>query len=1139
MSATFFYLFQPMFFKLKNILAALLACLSCCCASAAPYYFSARLPLYAGSSKLASGKWVKVMVRENGVYKLTFDELRKMGFKNPEKVHVYGYGGNLLDENLTQDYLDDVPEIYSYLGDSFILFYGVGTAKWTVKNPAYPITNTFFTPVRNSYADYGAYFLAETEGVRPSLKPDDEVFDIPSNHSYAHYSLFAYLPHKVNIFKGGVAWFDDPIRPSGSQSFLVPFNAMVDSGAPYFAVYQYIPDSDKLTYDFSITSGGNSAAAQSGYVSILKGGPQKASAGKLDLNLRFTTATSSLNSYTHYVVAAAYCHNTLTNGCLYFNNRIPEVSKLTTYHVGNVTPGTQVWNVSKPGDVRLVNANFYSDSLEFVSNPTVFSQYVALDPDNGKFLSVDSFATVTNQNLHALKGADLVIISPKDYFPQAYQLAALHEQYDGISSLVVTQEQVFNEFSSGVPDPTAFRSFLKMMYDRALSNDSFTLPKYLLLFGDGCFDNRGVARATGEPVRNLVLTYQYGNSASNFPADDYYGMLADNTLKKFSLDTCLVHVAVGRLPFTNASQASNAVEKIGRYMKEDVLGKWKMNTVILADDNESAGAALSGSSISYHEFLSDAEVVSRTISSTCPAAVQNKVYFDSYTRVSESSGFRYPEVESKLVENISNGALYINYIGHSNPINWSAEKVFTQSQVASLNNKKLGVWFSASCDFSEYDNYSTACGEALVLEPSGGAIAVVATSRATYSNENCKMDTAFSHAFFAQKPGMAIGDLMRIAKNNVKQSIRVKYPLMGDPAVRIHFPAMKVVTDSLSADTLKAMSKVSLAGHIEDDSVFMSAFNGRVNVTVFDKIQKVSTKGNLRNMVTTYDDYTNVIYSGETDVVDGRFSLEFLVPNDISYDFGKGHIAYYAFDEDNGFDAVGNDETFVVGGASDAEFSDEHGPIVRAYVNAPSFHSGDVVGKNPVLVVEVHDENGINASGIGLGHDITVSLNGADKVKVNEYFAYDRNSYTSGKVVYPLGDLADGTYSLEFKSWDMLGNSSLSTLVFTVANGKGTHINNILASENPARESTSVHVSYDRLLTNVSYNVAVYSLSGVLVRQFSGNEFCKDGELVLDWDLTDAAGRRVQPGVYVYRVDLESDGTAVVGASEKIVVLPQ
>lgn len=47
---------------------------------------------------------------------------------------------------------------------------------------------------------------------------------------------------------------------------------------------------------------------------------------------------------------------------------------------------------------------------------------------------------------------------------------------------------VYNEFSSGKPDPTAIRDYVRMLYYRNLSAGKQV--KYLLLFGDGSYKTK-------------------------------------------------------------------------------------------------------------------------------------------------------------------------------------------------------------------------------------------------------------------------------------------------------------------------------------------------------------------------------------------------------------------------------------------------------------------------------------------------------------------------------------------------------------------------------------------------------------------------------------------------------------------------
>lgn len=1094
--------------------------------------FSARIPLYASSSNLSSGTWVKVSVKKEGMYKITFDELKALGFSNPKNVRVFGYGGQLLPENLTDDYLDDIPEVCSYLGDNYILFYGVGTLKQELSKG-----NNRFSFTSNTYSDYGCYFLSDVSGKRKEISNEKSLSGTPAKSLNTHYAYGIYLPQTTNIYKGGIAWYDDGVQQSNSTKISLPFSNMVPGNNGIVSIYT---DAVNATNPSFTVSGSDFSFSAITKAVVTRDEIPQSDARSIDFNVTFNPNSASSVGYIHYLSASVLCYNKLDGGYLCFNNQsVEENGELVEMVLAGADSETQVWNVTKQNEFAKVKGTLTGDSLRFNAVGGAYAKYVAFNPKGKGFLSVEGFAPVVNQNLHGFKGADLIILSPVAHVALAQRLAELHIKNDGISAAVFTQEQVFNEFSSGTPDPTAIRSFMKMLYDKAQDDEERVAPRYLLLFGDGCFDNRGLMSSSYSSPRNLVLCYQRGNGSTSIPADDYYGMLADNDAKSFSINNSSCQVAVGRLPFVTAAQAEGVVAKIEAYMKNDQLGAWKSKACIIADDNEGKQ-----SNSSYNEFVSYGEGLSKIITKACPSIVQRKVYHDSYNRVAESSGNRYPEVEKLILENVNKGSMLINYIGHSNAINWAAEKTFTQSQVASLTNKKLGVWFSASCEFSEYDNYTTSCGESLVLAPNGGAIAVVATPRLVYAYDNDIFDKEFCRAFFSQTPDMTIGDVMVQAKNQVLSEIRVKYPLLGDPALHINFPTERVFTDSISLDTANALSKVKVFGHIEGESGKDAAFNGRVMINVYDKEQVRSTKGNYTDsngnpMKADFSDYPSVLFSGSADVVNGEFNFEFVVPNDISYNYGFGRITYYAYDEDDKVEAIGNYNEIVIGGSLDYAVVDTVGPKILAYINTPSFRSGDVVGSNPVFVAHISDENGINASNVGVGHDITLSLNGSDPVALNENFAYTVGSCTDGTVTYKLSNLPDGVYTLYFKVWDLLNNSSTRSVSFEVKNEKAPHIDAVSAFPNPAVNETNILVKYDRPLSNVDYVLSIFDSNGRFVNVLTGSENSDAGLVSIPWNLKTASGHRVEPGIYIYRVELKTDDSVYVGSADKIIVLPK
>ena len=88
----------------------------------------------------------------------------------------------------------------------------------------------------------------------------------------------------------------------------------------------------------------------------------------------------------------------------------------------------------------------------FVNDAASLHEYVAF---TNSFLQPVAEGALANQDLHKSTPVDLLIVTWPSLFPQARRLAAFHQQHDQLKTTVVTTAQVYNEFSSGSPDPAA------------------------------------------------------------------------------------------------------------------------------------------------------------------------------------------------------------------------------------------------------------------------------------------------------------------------------------------------------------------------------------------------------------------------------------------------------------------------------------------------------------------------------------------------------------------------------------------------------------------------------------------------------------------------------------------------------------
>lgn len=1113
---------------------------------------------YADNSVLASGTWTKVRVSQTGVCRISYQELKSMGFSDPSKVSIYGYGGLLLEESFVQPKIDDLPEVPAYDDGSALYFYAQGVQRWVAKLGLLLRLRSEF----NHYSDAGYYFLTDG-GTARRVETKGAFVERDSAPLLRDY-LYADVIRKeeFNIVRSGRVWYSDVLRNGASKnySFYVP-NIVTDKkmvvGVSAASATNQRESSVKPTMKVTCNGSEGSirfalaydhAKARSGNVFF--------EADPVDENVKVRLSYSGLKS-TDYgaldcITLNAYARLQLDGAYLSFRNYDKMVQAPTNYvsfSLQKATPTTQVWDVTDPVNPFVIPSKLMGDSLLFTVNQNSAQEYLAFNTQASGFVKAELVGKVKNQNLHALKDVTFVIISHPDFKQEAERLAEKHRVFDGVNVAVVTPEEIYNEFSSGTPDATAYRWLMKMLYDREGGR------KYLLLFGDGCFDNKGVLATKANPSTAFLLTYQSRTSldeTTSFTTDDYFGFLDDTEggAGDYMYANCKLDIGVGRLPVGTVAQAKGVVDKIINFMDNPRYGPWKNRICLVADDNESSS--------SINKFFSYSEVIENIIYRKNPAMEVKKLYFDSYLRVVGSNGARYPELQKDLSDAIDEGFSFLNYIGHSSKTTWSAEKVFGQSQAASLHNKNLAFWFTASCEFTQFDDITPSGGEDLVLNPEGGAIGLYSSTRVVYDDRNDRLNRALAPYLFERDEDghpYRLGDMVRLSKQNLpNDSNKLAYVFLGDPMLRMNYPDLLVATDSMQdydgnpIDTLKALSTVKVFGSVMDEfGNKISAFNGKAHILVYDKKQTSYTRANLytkeedvlKNRF-AYTSRPNLLYSGVAEVENGEFSVLFRVPKDINYSIGSGRISYYAYDEGNGFEAQGSYEDFYVGGSDTVMIVDEQGPSVTLYMNNELVNGTLSVHETPTFTAFVQDQNGINATGAGVGHDITLTLNDSKSpIILNSYFTYEVGSDHSGYLNYQMPELADGHYTLTFKVWDLLNNSTSQQIEFEVKKGLRIDMNELTLYPNPAREKVTIRVAHNRPSEQISYRMAVYDLTGGLVYRSATKNDVNDGMLEFDWDLRMANGGRLQAGVYVCKVELSSSSDGYAEKTQNLMILPQ
>ena len=760
----------------------------------------------------------------------------------------------------------------------------------------------------------------------------------------------------------------------------------------------------------------------------------------------------------------------------------------------------------------------------------------------GTFPSPEYVYAITNQDHHADPEADMVMIIPtsQKLKAQAQRLAAFHEKHDTLRVNIVPADELYNEFSSGTPDANAYRRYLKMLYDRA--GHGGRAPRYLLLFGDCVWDNRlRTADCSSLNADDLLLCYESENSFNTvecYVDDGFYGLLDDGEgTNPQSAD--MLDLAVGRFPVRTEAEARVLVDKTIGYVSNKNAGAWQNVLMFMGDDGNN------------NMHMDDANKAADDIAARYPGYQIKKVMWDAYTQEMSSTGRSYPEVSSIVKQQQRNGALIMDYAGHGRPDQISHESVLKLTDFKGFTNKNLPLWITASCDIMPFDGIEENIGEAAMLNQAGGAVAFFGTTRTVWANYNKVINMAFLRLVLGQDGGkpMTMGEAQRQAKNlmiTAGQDLttnKLQYSLLGDPAIALNQPQMKVVVDSINGQavgstpiTLKAASVARVSGHIEN----ATRFNGTMTAVVLDSKELVTCRQNASADADSSFQFYNrskAIYSGSDSVVAGKFSLRFAVPVDLNYSGDTGEMNIYAVNNEHTLTAHGYTDNFVLGGS--AALTDTVGPKIFCYLNTPDFVSGDRVNTTPYFVAQISDDDGINATGNGVGHDMQLIIDGkaTQTYTLNDNFAYDFGTYTSGSVGFTLPMLEPGPHKLMFRAWDTMNNPSTVQLDFKVVKGLKPTIYNVSATRNPASTSTTFIISHNFGGSNVDVILDVYDLSGRLLWTHSESGPSTTGTYSVDWNLTQNNGYRVPTGVYLYRARISCDGSGAASKARKLVII--
>lgn len=1045
---------------------------------------------YADNSVLREGQWAKIRVSKTGIHQLTADVIRRAGFNDISKVKIYGYGGALIPERLTQDYLrehDDLKEIAAYSANGAKFFYAQGPVSWDSK--------TAERRNRNFYSDYGYYFITESSETPLSCSEEELMKQVTDANDAYHYiyenDKYAYSEMGRNLFDSKEVRYGTPAQ----------FNAVIPAG--------------NTSADIQVSIG---IAKQSG------------------------TARYKIT-----------CGSQSASGSSTFPDYYEANSATRTFHVTDLDqyPKDENGAILYPVTIEATDASTKL-RLDYISAYFATPQTPAAVA-SGAYPAAEYSCNITNQNLHADSPVDNIIIIPTSQRlrKQAERLGEIHKKYDNMTYRIVPADELYNEFSSGTPDMSAYRRYLKMFYDKAESGSE--MPKHVILFGDAVWDNRmNTLPSNSYNADNYLLCYETENSiykVNSTAIDDFITILQDDKTvhtSSYSSSTANLQfdIAVGRIPVVQEGEAKNVVDKIEHYVSSAADGAWQNEIMFMADDGDG------------NSHMKNIDDNAEDIMQRFPGYNIKKVMLDAYVKSTTSTGSTFPEATAAIKKQQNDGALIMNYGGHASPVLLAKEKLVVLSDFQNFKGNNYSLWFTAGCETVPFDGTSNTLGEQALLNSNGGAIAFIGTVRTVMETDNTVIDKAFMrHVLDHDSDGnpLTIGEAMRLAKNDIVRGNTTAgtdrginkhhYTIIGDPAMALALPKNSVVIDYINdtpaseVEKVQGNSVVNVRGHIANyNNEVVSDFNGTANILVRDSKQTITGRGNDTETTTLfiYSDRPSTLFKGTCDVTNGQFAFTFRMPRDIYNDGETGLITMYAVDTNKKTSANGECGSIMADGWADTN-NDFVGPSIYAYLNTPSFTNGGTVGLTPFFVAEVADNDGINVSNSSLGHNMELVIDGKTSMTydVTDNFQFDNNSYTSGQTYYVLPALTPGYHSLSFKAWDILGNSNSVSLDFRVAKGVQPTIANVRVSPAIIKDEATFYVTHDMQGSEASIFIDIIDTTGRVVEVLHWDDVFSEKSATTSYRWTPDGFSK---GLYLYRVRVSCNGSDYVSTTQKLII---
>ncbi len=1074
----------------------------------------------------STSDYYKIPVEKDGLYRITGKFLQDNGIDLstliPSTIKIFNNGGRVLPRGLTTPRPDSLIENAILVADggdgrfdadNYILFYGVGVNGWE-----YSADEGKYSHYINPYTFKNIYWLTFNDN-RTGKRMSAASVPATTVRTLTTYREMAYIDDDIiNIHRSGMVWFGFQFTDQ-TRSYSTPLELKNLVQANDILLRARFYSTHGNPHQFKINFDGQQIASASFYgtrVYDLNSEKQiSISQSNHTIDIDYTPSSQTSVAYLDWLEVFARAQLALQNNALTFFGEIAD--EAVEYQVeGASASDYTILDVTDCADVRrFQDFTVQGSRISFKANLTGDrpKKFAVIGNDQ-----IRSVTGMTKDELSTLRDtgdkADFIIITHNDFYNAAHSLKNLRESHDDLSTIVVKIDDIFDEFSCGLLDPTAIRDFLKYAYEHWAQR-----PRYVLLFGDGDYDYKNIKSSNDSNWIPPFETY-YLDEISSRTTDDWFTYIEG--------DDSQMDLSIGRIPVQTTEEAGFVVDKLVQYATEPEPGYWKNLYTIVADDE------VTNQSKSETIHTKDAEDLAEHY---IPKRFDlDKIYLTEYPVVLDAavSWISKPAVTEDLLNRINEGSLIINFIGHGNPHLWTHERIFKDSRDANRiqNGRRYAFWITATCDFGRWDDpEDQSFAEKILMMENRGSVSMLASSRLVYASSNAVFNKQFTRILL-QNTGrsLRVGDAIRLAKSaTYTVSNNEKFAILGDPTLKLEVPALNVKVTRLFPDSLKALSKITVNGKIYDHFQNPVTISGDIYLRTFDSRREVTYQPVAGNAI-SYILPGNPIFRGKGTVQTGEFELQFIVPKDISYGGKSGRISI--FFENETIAGTGYKDNLIVDGTA-TDLIDAQGPDIDFTAQNQNLVDFAVLNENEILEIELKDDkSGINITG-DVGHKIMAIPDdqSLSRKEITHLFEYDQNSFLHGKIRMPLTLFSQFTtaespgemHRLAIKAWDNANNSSTKLIQFEIVPDGKLVLKDLLNYPNPFYQTTTFTFF---LNTEAEVSVKIYTSAGRLIRRMNHipGSF---GFNMVSWSGHDQDGDPVANGVYLYKVQARHEDQSV------------